>query len=265
MKKLKVNFTLTGESSAFKPICEICMDSGMVEATGDQINDPSITKIIDYKTVEDNGRYIDQKIYKVDCQCVLKRKLLRNLTDSGLRDVIDRYKFDKYVTDTDYRKSMKKTATAFVQSQGRMLAILGQSGVGKTHLCSATTIALMKKGYEAHYMIWVDAVEKAKSNYRAFDDDYIAFLKRVKVLYVDDFLKTPRNTGNISDWEFMAAFSIINKRKENKGLITILSSELSLANIANIDVALAGRIKELSGEFLIDIPHKKDGNWRLRI
>lgn len=265
MQKVNPTFTKTGTLNEFNPKCSRCNDTGLVIATEKQINDPNIVKIIDTRTELVSGEFVDTEILKVDCVCVVHKNMITNLNRSGLRDVVEKYTFDNYKTYTDYRKRLKSKCVEFSKEPGAMLAFLGQSGLGKTHLCSATTIELMRKNYIAHYMIWTEEVDKAKANYHRFDDDYLHFLKTVPVLYIDDFLKTRDNKGKIDDFVFNAAFSILNKRKEDKKLITILSSELSLGQILKIDTAIGGRVKEMSGKYLLDVEHKKDGNHRMRM
>lgn len=267
MEKIQATkiFTSNGmlNESDFK--CSLCLDTGLVIATQDQVNDPRIKKLVDYKTVIENDQYIDKKILKVDCKCVVHRRMKNNLKKSGLEDVLKRYTFEAYETTTDYQKLLKEKAVSFAKQPSRMFAILGQSGIGKTHLCSAIAIELMRKGYSAHYMIWTREADKARANYRTFDDEYLTYLKQVKVLYIDDLLKTLGNGGKIEYYEFNALFSILNERKERNDLITIISTELSLNDLLNIDVALAGRIKEMSNDYLLDIGFKKDGNYRMKM
>ena len=54
-------------------------------------------------------------------------------------------------------------------------------------------------------------------------------LKKVKVLYIDDFFK-----GGITDADFRLAFEIINARYNDKGLRTIISSEVKIKDLMKI-------------------------------
>ena len=81
-------------------------------------------------------------------------------------------------------------------------------------------------------------------------------LKKVKVLYIDDFLK-----GGCGGPDKRLAFEIINARYNNSKLRTIISTEASIEAIVGIDEALGSRIKERSRGFVCKAPRE---NYRLR-
>lgn len=58
------------------------------------------------------------------------------------------------------------------------------------------------------------------------------------VLYIDDFLK-----GSVSEADLNLAYQLLNARY-NAARRTIISSELSIGEIAGYDEAIAGRIFE---------------------
>ena len=80
----------------------------------------------------------------------------------------------------------------------------------------------------------------------------------VDVLYIDDFFK-----GKISDTDKTLAFDIINYRFNNN-LVTIISSELLLNDLINIDAAIAGRIKQMAGDYIVQIAYDDERNYRLK-
>jgi len=87
-------------------------------------------------------------------------------------------------------------------------------------------------------------------------------LKKVDVLYIDDFLKTERGkfptTGDVN-----IAFELINHRYINKK-ITIFSSERDVDEIIDIDEATGSRIYERTknGVYL-SVSKDKSKNYRL--
>jgi DNA replication protein DnaC len=83
-------------------------------------------------------------------------------------------------------------------------------------------------------------------------------LKTIQVLYIDDFFK-----GKITEADINAMFELLNYRYINR-LQTIISSELMFDAIMNVDQAIAGRIKQQAGEFLIQITKDNGKNFRLR-
>ena len=81
-------------------------------------------------------------------------------------------------------------------------------------------------------------------------------LKKVKALYIDDFLK-----GRPSDGDLNIAFELLNQRYIDAGKITIISSEMTLDKIIQWDTGVGGRINERADGFIFNLSGKK--NWRL--
>lgn len=48
-------------------------------------------------------------------------------------------------------------------AENKWFFIGGQSGAGKTHICTAITAEFLRKGKKAHYMLWRDESMKIKS------------------------------------------------------------------------------------------------------
>ena len=59
------------------------------------------------------------------------------------------------------------------------------------------------------------------------------------------------------------AFDLINRRYNNRKA-TIISSELQIGDVEQLDKALAGRIKERSGKFMLNIKNEDNRNYRKR-
>ena len=140
----------------------------------------------------------------------------------------------------------------------------GQVGAGKTHICTAIAVYLLKQGLETYYMLWTDATVELKAN-KCDDEEYnklMGKLKSVDVLYIDDFLKTEQGKQPTTA-DINIAFELLNNRYNAKK-ITIVSSEKTLKEVLNIDEALGSRIKQRAGEN--DIAIAKDGrkNYRLK-
>jgi DNA replication protein DnaC len=140
--------------------------------------------------------------------------------------------------------------------------LLGQSGCGKTHLCCAVSNKLIEEGAEVIYMVWNNAVKELKRN--ATDDETYSKLfdkyANAEVLYIDDFFK-----GKITEADITIAFEIINYRYNNPDCVTIISSELLLPDLFNVDEAVAGRILERCGENVIQIKPDINKNYRRKM
>ena len=140
----------------------------------------------------------------------------------------------------------------------------GQSGAGKTFLCTAVAGELLKRNNAVKYMMW-DSESKALKS--LVNDTYeyekrMNELKSVKVLYIDDFLKVQRGQQP-TPADINLAFEIINHR-DVKNLRTIISTERSIDDIISLDEALGGRINRRSRGYQMNIGRDKNKNFRLR-
>lgn len=198
------------------------------------------------------------------CECMPVRDSLARISKSGLQNVLDRYTFDRYITEQPFQNVIKTKALDFIKNHGKWFFIGGQIGCGKSHICTAIVAEYLKQGKSARYMQWRDDVVNLKSN--ANTPDYERLIKPFKtadVLYIDDLFKTESGKPPTSA-DINVAFEIINQRYINPDLITIISSERVIQDMVNIDEAIASRICEYAGEYMINISPDKHKNYRLR-
>lgn len=195
------------------------------------------------------------------CKCVKIRKTLKNISESGLTEELRSKTFESYNAVEDWQKICKSTALKYIDdNSGAWFFAGGQSGSGKTHLCTAICNVMLKKGLTVKYILWRRIVQKLEAN-RFDDENYQKILDDITksdILYIDDFLKSSDPKKEINH-----AFEIINTRDTiNKK--TIISSELFIDDIEKLDEALAGRIAYHSKNFKIQINKISDRNYRLR-
>lgn len=209
----------------------------------------------------------------VPCKCMETRKMLRKLKKSGLSTNLQKLSFNSFLAEEPWQEALKKAALNFTQDdQCSWFFIGGQSGCGKTHLCTAITAYYLGLGKSAHYMLWRDEITKIKSAVTDFAEysKLVDPLKKVDVLYIDDLFKT----GNIAKIDSSGptiadvniAFEVLNSRYIDENLITIISSELVLKDIAKIDDAVAGRIAEKTGseKYCLSLPKDSSKNYRYK-
>ncbi|MDP3306086.1 MAG: ATP-binding protein [Erysipelotrichaceae bacterium] len=207
----------------------------------------------------------DDYEFVVDCDCMQFRTDRRMIERSGLALLIEKYTMDNFETNSDWQKKVKGVAERFIEdSKGKWLVMLGNSGAGKTMLCTAITSELMKRGYPARYVIFRELTTSLKPLMNT--DEYIKEIfeyKRVNVLYIDDFWKNGYQKIP-SEADVSIALEILNYRYNNK-LTTLISSEHLIDSILAIDEALGSRIFEMCGDqYLIQIDKDLNKNFRLR-
>ena len=199
------------------------------------------------------------------CDCMKVRKSLERIEKSGLKTAIEELRFDNFITPEKWQENMLNTAKAYVENgEKKWLFFGGNSGSGKSHLCTAVCGELLKRGKAVRYMMWRDEGTKLKSivNESAEYSRMIGDLKEVEVLYIDDFLKVQRGQQP-TPADINLAFEILNYRYANK-LQTIISSEKTLDDILSIDDAVGGRIYQLAKGYGMSIAYDKNKNFRLR-
>lgn len=194
------------------------------------------------------------------CTCMDIREAKKRAERSGIESLIDSKRFDNFNTDQDYQKAMKVRAQRWIRDNGLCLYIGGQSGCGKTHICSAVAGELIVTWSKSvRYMLWRDESMLIKS--LANTADYgrmVDRLKKAEILYIDDLFKGKTVTAG----DINLAFEIINYRYINRKRL-IISSEYLSTELLDIDEALGSRIKEMCKGFVCNIAKDRQKNYRL--
>lgn len=207
------------------------------------------------------------------CKCMKARNALRRLARSGLKDVVKKYTFDNYETPDAWQQSIKEKAIEFAaDTKNHWFFMGGQSGCGKTHLCTAIAIHMLRTGRDVRYMVWPKEIQTIQASV-GDAERYAALMKELEeteVLYIDDLFKHGNDEFGRqkmpSEPEARRAFEIINHRLNIPELTTIISSELTLAQLIDIDEATAGRIAERTKDvgYCINVRKDRARNWRMR-
>ena len=201
------------------------------------------------------------------CKCVSTKRTIRRMQQSGLESIISDNLFQKFEAVEPWQQSMKDTAISFAKELSGWLFIGGQSGCGKTHLCTAICREALLRGKQVIYMMWRDDAPRLKASVNK--DEYpelVDQFKKAEVLYIDDLFKTGRDGADRvmpTAADINLAYEIINFRYVGK-LPTIISSEFMLKEMIDIDQALAGRIAERSRNNNFNINPDLIKNYRLR-
>lgn len=218
------------------------------------------------KVVEDDDGYFHQVL--CDCKCMPIRNSILRMRRSGLKDIIKDYTFDKFEATEPWQQTLKAAAMDYAANPEGWFFVGGQSGAGKTHICTAISREFLLGGRRVKYMLWRDEVVRLKANvndsetYQKMIDEY----KRVDVLYIDDLFKTGKGqdgtTQKPTGADINVAFEILNFRYSNPKSVTIISSELTEDELIDIDEAIGGRIYERAKA--ITIGRDRNRNYRIK-
>jgi DNA replication protein DnaC len=199
------------------------------------------------------------------CKCNLIRKSLKIMQDNGLLGIIKKKTFSNFTTSEAFQKTIKTNAVNFVKAiiakQKVSFFIGGQSGAGKTHICSAMLGELAKHGICVYFFNYInDIATLNRYQYNSTEkDEYenlLSLYKQADILYFDDFM-----FGEVSVSEQKIIFNIINHRYEND-LPCIISSNKTMNDIRRINAPIYGRLYEMCSKFVININNDETKNFR---
>ena len=230
--------------------CTICHDTGLVDF-GNKFNDAR------------NGYW-----FVGYCVCQKAKQQERLLRESGLSQAVKDMTFERFQTPEKWQQQLlnmgKKYVERVLDGQKPWLFVSGQSGCGKTHICTAVCVELLKAGRAVRYALWTQEARQLKAH--AAEPDFETLLKPftdADILYLDDVLKPIGMDKMPTEADLRLLFEIVNRRYM-KRLPTIFSSELSLSDITALDEATGSRINERARGFGCNVGRRADRNWRMR-
>lgn len=196
------------------------------------------------------------------CECMKERHSRNLMAVSGLSGVLEEYTFDKYKVATKWQESLKTGCQDYVaNSDNEWLVLSGQSGCGKTHLCTAVMGEYLKQGFYSLYISFAEKITELKQ--LQFRDegkfhDLLKTYQQCDLLYIDDLFYTQPSEADIN-----LTFQILDYRiKANKK--TIISTERSFADLIEIRESAFGRIHQACGKYKFGIGKDSKKNYRMR-
>ena len=213
-----------------------------------------------YVGIVKNGRMVTK-----ECECMIVRRQRRYIKKSGLASTIKNMTMQTFEAKSNWQKQMKRKAKEYLESNAGVFFVGGQVGAGKTHICTAIAGKYLKAGNQTLYIKWRQETAWLRMNMN--DQAYvnrIQELGKVPVLYIDDFLKT-QSGKTPTESDIKIAFEVINERYQ-KNVRTIISSELTISNMMEMEESVASRIIEMAqNKYVIDISKDTNKNYRLGV
>ena len=191
----------------------------------------------------------------------ISAKMERELRLSGLDAEIDNHTLEAYEASEQWQKVIKSKAIEFINNPEGWFFIGGQVGSGKSHICDAIAISIMRQGKSLKHMIWIDEVNRLKYH---MEDNHLDMERYIEadVLYIDDLFKKG-NSVTPSNIELELAYQILDARYRQRK-VTIISTEKTLREILGYDQAIHRRIVEMSQKFQIQIGKDEAKNYSLK-
>lgn len=108
--------------------CDICNDKGLLAVTD------------------------GEREWMTPCTCMKTRDALQRIRESGLEDLLRTCTFSNFETEQPFQARMKQCATDFLSQRQAWFFVGGQSGCGKTHICTALVGGFLKLGLSVRYL-----------------------------------------------------------------------------------------------------------------
>ncbi|MBH0171048.1 ATP-binding protein [Fictibacillus sp. 18YEL24] len=214
------------------------------------------------------------------CDCSIKRKIQKIMKSSEITDAFKKMAFsnfervgkheliqEAYQCAIDYYRDFDSIKGDRCNS----ISLLGQPGCGKTHLLTAIANNLIhKKQVSVLYFPFVEGFNDLKDNFDLLEEK-LSNMKKVDVLFIDDLFKpvtTDSKEGRkrkprATEWQIEQIYAVINFRYLNHKPM-LISSELNVDELIDIDEALGTRIYQMSKDYTVVIEgDRKLLNYRL--
>jgi len=207
----------------------------------------------------------DGRTYCRVCECQKQAICMENIKASGLESFLQEYRFDNFDTKYSWQKQIMAYAKEYLQTPGQnWFALLGQSGAGKTHICTAICGELLHQGKKVKYLRWAVELKRLKMLVPG-SVDYDCEIDRIlseDVIYIDDLFK--RGKGSLpSNADIQLVFELVDSAIALEKTL-ILSGEDTFQSLIEIDEAIAGRIKKQCDKYFLQIPKDSTKNYRLK-
>lgn len=171
------------------------------------------------------------------CSCMRRAIAQAMLEDSGLGKLAHTQSFDTF--SLDYYKEGKERASMehnlhtlqnfarnFTEETRDSFLLVGSTGLGKTHLSTATAVAVIEKGYEVVYKTiqsMLDDFEREQFGKGSYED--IRMYYEADLLIIDDLGAEMSTQFTVS-----CIYNVVNMRINN-GKPTIISTNLTQSEL----------------------------------
>ncbi|MFB9827775.1 ATP-binding protein [Lederbergia wuyishanensis] len=195
------------------------------------------------------------------CKCVEQDRLKKIMKSSDITEEFKKLSFQNFRTEGKPQviKDSYECAVEYFQeyeaikdSRHNSIALLGQPGAGKTHLLTAIANNLINRLHvPVLYFPYVEGFTDLRDDFDKLEEK-LDRMKKIDVLFVDDLFKPTgkERKARASEWQIEQMYAVINHRYLNHMPIMV-SSELDIDEIEQIDEALGTRIRQMCQDFMV--------------
>lgn len=208
------------------------------------------------------------KPFPQDCKCMPMRRCVWRMEDSGLKDVIRSLTFEKFRAEEPWQQAILASAKDYAQNPDGWFLLCGQSGSGKSHLCTAICRELLLKEKQVVYASWRKEIGEIKG--MSLDNPKrgarMDELKNAQILYLDDLFKCGADANGVvrpTSADISLTIEILNDRYMGRKP-TLISTEFTPDQLLKLDESVGGRILEMAGAHAMTIGKDTRRNYRLR-
>ncbi len=210
--------------------CEYCKNKLYRKIIEWELYDTKRTIALDYERCECNGAQAYWNEYdlkklrmleeekKLEIMQEFSRKVEKIIKNSKMSKRNLSYKFDNFELNTSNKKvfnNLKNYSEKLVNGiEKKGLILVGNNGVGKTHLACSIANKLIENGIPVIYGTLINLLAELRNSYDTDNDisemEIIKLYENVALLIIDDLGKEKP-----SEWGLEKLFTIINSRYEN--------------------------------------------------
>jgi len=232
--------------------CEYCKNKLYRKTIGWELYGTKRTITLDYERCECNkakaywNEYALKKLRmleeerKLELMQEFSRKVEKIIKNSKMSKRNLNYKFENFESNTSNKKvfnNLKDYSEKLVNGiEKKGLILVGNNGVGKTHLACSIANKLIENGIPVIYGTLINLLAELRNSYTTDNDiseiEIIKLYENVDLLVIDDLGKEKP-----SEWGIEKLFTIINSRYENNlpVIITTNYNQNSLVQRLSID------------------------------
>ncbi len=199
----------------------------------------------------------------IRCSCIEWRRAQRLMKSSEITEEFKKLGFKNFNTKGkpqviqdayDCALEYFQEFDAIKCQRQNSIALLGQPGAGKTHLLTAVANNLINRLHvPVLYFPYVEGFNDLKDDFDKLEEK-VERMKKVDVLFIDDLFKPTgrERKPRATEWQIEQMYAVVNNRYLNHMPIMV-SSELTVDELCNVDEALGTRIYQMCKDFTVVI------------